>query len=268
MIKKPLYFSGFFFYKTFNIWVANKIGVAVANYVLLDNNTHKDLKILTGFSSELGDNVGYTLVLPNEFRQIQAHYPIVFRKDAETKLFESMALLGLQEDENLYIEHDHWHASYVPLTVRRKPFLIGFRNNNKDDPVIYVDSNSPRVNYKNGEKVFLEFGGNSDYLKSIGTILTEILDGIDVCRAFINTLMSFDLLEPFTLKMELDNSSVVEVSAFHTINEDKLRALDADSLGALHSKGYLELIYMIIASLSNFRTLIDKKNKRAREILS
>ena len=47
---------------------------------------------------------------------------------------------------------------------------------------------------------------------------------------------------------------------FYTINEDALFELDADALGGLNEKGFLLPIYMAIASLSNIRDLIDRKN--------
>ena len=39
-------------------------------------------------------------------------------------------------------------------------------------------------------------------------------------------------------------------------------ALDAESLHSLHAAGFLESIYMVIASIVNFRTLIERKQKK------
>ena len=49
---------------------------------------------------------------------------------------------------------------------------------------------------------------------------------------------------------------------YYTINESKLRELSSDILTLLHAGNYLERIYMVVASLSNMGTLIDKKNTR------
>ena len=48
---------------------------------------------------------------------------------------------------------------------------------------------------------------------------------------------------------------------FYTINEDKLSELDGAVLSRLHEKGYLQAIYMAIASQANIRTLMNKKNE-------
>lgn len=47
---------------------------------------------------------------------------------------------------------------------------------------------------------------------------------------------------------------------FYTINEDNLKALGGATLASFHEKGYLQAIYMSIASQSNIRTLMNKKN--------
>jgi hypothetical protein len=45
------------------------------------------------------------------------------------------------------------------------------------------------------------------------------------------------------------------------VREEKLAQLTADALGKLHEKGYLQAIFMVIASLSHFRDLIERASK-------
>jgi hypothetical protein len=49
---------------------------------------------------------------------------------------------------------------------------------------------------------------------------------------------------------------------FYIINEEKLSELDSETLATFHAKGYLQAIYMAIASQSNIRGLINRKNKQ------
>ena len=144
----------------------------MANQVLLDNITHKDLKIDIGRSTRCGDNVTCTVIFPIEFRQIQSEYPIVFGKDAETGQFEPLAMFGLAENENLFLTDKGWNAGYIPLTLERQPFLIGFQTATVDgvdteEPVVYIDMDSPRISQTEGQPVFLEHGGSSPYLEHI-----------------------------------------------------------------------------------------------------
>ena len=73
-------------------------------------------------------------------------------------------------------------------------------------------------------------------------------------------LAEHDLLESFVLDVTLNDGSEKRMTGFYTINEDRLRSLDGALLARLNAKGFLLPIYMAIASLSNLRTLIDKRN--------
>jgi hypothetical protein len=241
----------------------------MANHQLLDNITHKDLRVITDRAAWYGDNIACSVVFPVEFRRVQAEYPIVFRKNGTTGYFEPMAMFGFADGENLFLSSDGWDANYVPLTIERQPFLIGFRTATeggiaKEEPVIHIDMDSPRIskNENEGVAVFLEHGGYSPYLEHINSVLMAIHDGHNYNRGFSDVLTELELLEPFTLEVELNDGSKHKLAGFYTINEENLEALDGESLAKLHARGYVEHIYMAMASIANFKTLIDKKNER------
>ena len=64
------------------------------------------------------------------------------------------------------------------------------------------------------------------------------------------------------LLLALDDGSSHQMVGFYTINEETLQALNADTLGKLHDKGYLQAIYMQIASHGNIRDLLKRKNAK------
>lgn len=235
----------------------------MANNVLLDNVTHKDLKIIQARGTQRGDAIGYSAIVPWEFRQVAASYPIFFRKTASGNQFEAVALFGFAPDENVVADAQGWGDNYIPLSVERSPFSIGYTQDaetGQRQPVIHVDMDHPRVSFSDGEAVFLAHGGNSEYLEHINSILAELINGVTVCQRFTDILQAEDLLEPFVLKIELDNGERIELRGFYTINEMVLRDLGAEQLARLHSQNFLELIYMSIASLANIKKLINKKN--------
>lgn len=236
------------------------------NHVLLDNVSHKDLRIITTRSAQYGDNVASTGVFPTEFRRVQAEYPIVFRKNASAGHFDPVAMLGLADGENLFLEGDKWNARYIPLTIQRQPFLIGFQSQTEggvpiEEAVVHIDMDSPRVSTSEGEAVFLEHGGVSPYLEHVSAVLKAINEGHKENKGFSDALVQNELLEPFTLEVELNNGSKFKLAGFHTIHEEKLSALDGDALASLHSQGFLEHIYMTMASIANFSALIQEKNE-------
>ncbi|WP_445776301.1 SapC family protein [Shewanella sp.] len=237
----------------------------MSQHVLLNSIDHKDLKVNTRRSAALGDNLWYSVTFPQEFRSIQAHYPIFFHKDAATGQFYSVALFGFGQNENLFLSDAGWNATYVPLTVRRQPFLIGQQTVREDgverlQRVIHIDLDHPRVSQTEGEALFLPYGGNTPLLDEVGEMLEVIHHGLIDSQRFIETLIKYQLLESFTLDIELDNGKKHQMIGFYTINENTLAELSAETLAQLHQQGYLQAIYMALASQSNIRDLLNLKN--------
>jgi hypothetical protein len=228
------------------------------NPVLLNNVDHKDLRVITRRGAAYGDNVSFALTFPEEFRSLQAHYPIVFRKSPNGTMFEAIALLGFQDEENLFLKGDQWDASYLPLAIERQPFLIGVGGG---EMMVHIDLDNPRVSTSEGEDLFLPHGGTTEFTERMNSVLFTIHQGLQSMPAFVSALLGHELIESFVLDIELDDGSQNRFGGFYTINEDKLEALDAGALESLHKAGHLQAIYMMLASLSRFRDLIARKNK-------
>lgn len=241
----------------------------MTRHVLLNNIDHKNLKVITTRSADYGDDVMFAMTFPIEFRSVQAHYPIFFNKDASTGRFYPAALFGFKAQENLFLSESGWDAAYVPLVIARQPFLIGVQQFEEDgvvkkQRVLHLDMDSPRINETEGEELFLEYGGNSAYLEYIASALETIHLGYESNLAFVDKLMDLKLLESFTLDIELNDGSKNQLLGFYTINENRLAELDGEALADLNSQGWLQAIYMVVASQSHIRTLIDKKNRQLR----
>ena len=239
----------------------------MARIELLNNVDHKDLRIKINRSAELGDALWYTPTFPDEFRNLQAHYPIFFSKNTDSGKFQAVAMLGFERGENLFLEGERWDAGYIPLSIMRQPFLIGFQDiseghDSRTEMVVSIDMESPRINETDGERVFLEHGGNSEYLERVNSILSLVNQGYQRNEGFIDMLLGMDLLESFVLDIELNDGSEHRLSGFYTINEDSLKALPGDDLVVLNNNNFLEAIYMVIASMSNIPDLVDRKTRR------
>lgn len=220
---------------------------------LLNNITHKDLRIVTRRGAEWGDDVMSSPATPDEFRSLQAHYPIVFQRNSEGQ-FQPLVLFGLQEGENLFLGADGWNAQYLPLAMQRLPFMIGVAD---DELRMLVDMASPRISQgADGEAVFLPHGGNTEYLERANSVLKALHEGLQATPEFVQALVANNLLEPFVLDVERPDGSHGRLVGLHTIHEERLAALDSNTIGLLHQADYLQPIYMAVASMSNFNTLI------------
>jgi hypothetical protein len=229
----------------------------MTNTVLLNNIDHQNLRVITKRGAEYGDSLMSSVTFPSEFRDVQACYPIVFRKTADGLGFEPIALFGFQEGENLFLHGDRWDAPYLPMLVERQPFLIGVGG---EELMVHIDLDNPRVSQDEGREVFKPHGGNTDFLENLNSMLFAIHQGLQGTPLLLAALLEHELLESFVLDIELNDGSQNRLVGFYTINEDKLAALGGDAIASLHQAGLLQAIYLVIASLSNFRALIDRKN--------
>ncbi len=239
----------------------------MTKHVLLNNIEHKDLRVSTRKSAEYGDANPFVLTFPTEFGDIQREYPILIHKNPETGEFQSLALLGFEQGENLFLDSEGWQASYVPAVVDRGPFLIGFQNREfegelRQEPVIHVDMDDPRVDVADGQRVFLEHGGNSPYIERISAMLQAIHSGIEISKTMFAAYDSLGLIESVSIEIELRPGQKHKLEGYYTITEERLAALADEDVVRLHRAGFLQGAYLIIASMNNMKKLINMKRAR------
>ncbi len=239
----------------------------MTKHVMLDNVTHKDLRVVRDYAKVPGYDVSAARVFPSEFIQLQTEYPLFFIRNKEEGGFEPVALLGFEDNENLYLGENGWDANYVPLSIEREPFLIGFQEQTVDgvptrSPVVHIDLDHPSVSESEGERVFLPHGGESPLLERISSVLMTIHQGHEAAKSLSEMLVGLELIESMTLEAGLKDGSKQSLTGLYTINEDRLQNLNANALESLHRKGHLRDVYMMLASLPNVSRLIERKNRR------
>lgn len=239
----------------------------MANYVLLNNVEHKDLKVITHFSSAFGDAVSNVITFPSEFSDIQREYPIFFRKDINTGQYVSVAILGFEKCENLYIDGECWCADYIPCVIEKGPFAIGFQEQIIDgqlrkEPVIHVNMDSPRLSEVEGQPIFTEHGGNSHYIERVAYALNRIHSGMSISSTMFDLCSEFDLIEPVNIELTIDAHTKINLQDYFTINEDKLSNLSGQSLEKLNKAGFLQSVFFVISSMNNMKKLISMKRKK------
>ena len=241
-------------------------GNRMTRKVLLNNIDHHDLRVIVRHSAEFGDSVNQALIFPSEFEDIQREYPILFRKDANGEL-QSVALLGLDRDENLFLDGSGWHARYIPAAQERGPFSIGLSerrgvDQSPPEPMIHVDLDHPRISRSEGEPLFLTHGGNAPVLEHFARVLRIIYAGLEISGPMFAAFEEAGLIEPVQLEIKLSETEQYNVSDYYTVAADRLAALDGAALERLNSGGFLRLAFLAASSLGNVSRLIEIKNQR------
>jgi hypothetical protein len=235
----------------------------MTRHVVLDSNVHRDVRVRVGVSPEFGDGVMACITVPSEFRRVQNEFPILFQRDLERARFSAHALFGLVNGENLFLEDGQWTARYRPLALSIQPFLVG-RSPAGEETQVHIDLGHPRIAgaADEGIRPFDDDGQPTKYLEAVMTGLDELDQGYRGIDDFFAALQRYELLEPFSLDVELRDGSKNRLVGYHLIDEEKLRALEPSALAELHSAEYLMPIFMAVASLSNISSLVARKNRR------
>lgn len=238
----------------------------MANRVLLNNVDHHDVRVRVGHRAAFGDAVNQITVFPTEYEELQGEYPILFRRNPDGAYY-SVALLGLDRDENLFLGEEGWQGRYVPALLQRGPFSIGISSGGPNgeplgEPMIHIDLDDPRVSRTDGQPVFLTHGGNSPYLDHIAGVLRAIYAGVEVNKTIFAAFEQFDLIEPVTVEIQLSDTRQYNVPDCYTISQQRLMQLDGAALEQLHRADYLRAAIWVASSLRNISRLIDIKNAR------
>lgn len=230
--------------------------------VLLNNVDHHDLRVITRAGAEYGDAINQVLVFPTEFESVQREYPIVFRREAGGAL-RPVALLGLAREENLFLDGEGgWRSGYIPALQQRGPFSIAAPDTADGEPMIRIDLDHPRISRSEGTQIFLPQGGNSPYLQQITDVLRTIYVGHHLLEPMIEAFQSTSLLCPVNLEARVSETEIYAVSDVFTIDRERLAALTADELAALHGGGFLQAAFLAAASLGNIQKLADLKARK------
>jgi hypothetical protein len=203
----------------------------------------------------------------SEFAPAARDYPIVFVSGDAGKTFVAMAILGLENQQNLFVTADHtWEANaYVPAYVRRYPFCmtkvsvdgqeqperiacVEKRAINDKGTALYDASGAPLPLWEERRKLLFEF--EADLAR------TE-----ELCR----TLAALELLEVFTMQALPNQGAPLTMTGMHRVAEQKLLDLPADRLKALAQGGALARVYAHLFSLANFTRLLDRHVARTRQ---
>ena len=233
------------------------------NPTLLDNVTHRHLRVHAERSAALGDARQSALALPAEFRQLQAHFPIVFQLVEGDAGFQPVALFGLEEGQNLFLTDTGWDAPVVPMALQRDPFMIGRAPD--DSLQLHIDMDSPRIvrpeEGEVGTAIFMPHGGFSEYLDHVVQLMEHLHAQAQQLPVFIEALTRHQLLEPFVIDIETPGGEQGRLSGLFTIHEERLAALPGAALEALAREGHLLPIYMQIASMQQLQGLVERQSK-------
>ena len=197
-------------------------------------------------------------LMMHEFVKAAAVYPIVFLEDREQDEFRPVALLGLNDGENLFVdEAGTWRATYIPAIIRRYPFALA-RTNEEGQFTVVLDEDSPLVNEEEGRPLFTEDGEPSDVLENVKRYLGELQQMDEVTRNFCRFLSENNLFTPLNMRVR-ESDRVKNISGAYVVNEERLNNLSDERFLEIRKNWSLGALYAHLVSLGQIEGLVRLK---------
>jgi hypothetical protein len=197
-----------------------------------------------------------------EYIKASSNFPIVFIKQQSTGKYKSVALLGLEENENLIFSNGQVNSNYIPCHVKRYPFSVGEMDNETKDTVLCLDENSALLSTKKGELIFNSDGQLSDTMGKISEFIVDLIAKDEATTNFIDFLDDNDLIQPAELTLTLGDDGKKQITGVYKVDEVQLNKLSEETVLALYNRKYFAAIYSHLASLSQFTRLLHFKKNR------
>jgi hypothetical protein len=238
------------------------------NPLALDREQHRALKVDRAALADFTPMARLNSYLLNavEFGDACKEYPIVFvRVGAQPqggKLeVAPVAVFGLSQGENLFIDSGRWTSDYVPAQLRAYPFAMARLE--KDQYVVCIDQDFRGLSKETGMALFDDDGNPSSYLAGMQQYLEKLETELQRTRGMCQRLVELELLQDMKFEATLPDGNKLTVDGFLALNEQKLAALPDATVLELHRNGMLALIHAQQVSMGNMRRLLDRRLKRS-----
>lgn len=226
------------------------------NPIFLNSLAHKSVQIAPVADYSFARSLNSVLLVGQEFIEAAKHYPVVFTKGQNEEIV-SLAIMGLRNDENLFIDDEgKWKTGvYVPAYIRRYPFILA--DNVGQDGSFAVCVDSAYEGFDRGEGMFLfdRGGEQTPEFKSTVEFLRNYQTQYELTKTLIKHLKDYDLFKDVSANITTPLGEKISFAGLMMIDEEAILRLEDEKIVNLVRTGFLPWVYAHLYSLSNFRAL-------------
>ena len=209
------------------------------------------------------------MVIPlsyTEFSLACHDYPVVFVSNDQGKTAVAMAVVGLEQQHNLFVTPDlTWDPNvYVPAYVRRYPFCMTRVNVSGTEQPERIACVEKRAISTKGDALYDDKGESLPVWDSMRKLLFEFEADLARTEALCKIIIELGLLEPFNMQAKPNDGEPFTLSGMFRVIEQKINELSSDKLKELVHNGVLPRIYAHLMSMSNFNRLLARRAVRPK----
>ena len=200
----------------------------------------------------------------SEFAPAIRDYPAVFISGDAGKSFVAMILLGVEAQQNLFVDaNDAWDpTAYLPAYVRRYPFCMTRVSVNGQEQAERVACVEKTALQAKGAALFDEEDKPLPVWDGLRKLLFEFEADLGRSEEMARKLHELQLFEPFSAQALPNGEQAITLTGMYRVSEERLHALPAETLKELARSGVLARVYLHLLSLGNFQRLLDRRAAR------
>jgi hypothetical protein len=226
----------------------------------LDSAKHRQLKLRVPVTDwSVADKLNAVFVAAAEFGDICREFPIVFVRAGKepdgSDQIAPIAVLGLSQNQNLFVDGGRWRAQSMPLVLRHYPFCIARVDDKRF--AICVDMAWAGVGNDAGQPVFETDGQPAALLKTVQPQMETLEKEVQRTRLVGKRLLELGVLREMRFDATLPDGRKHSVDGFLTVDDKKMTELPDAVVAELHRSGLLGLVHLHWVSLGNMRRLVD-----------
>jgi hypothetical protein len=225
----------------------------------LDPNRHGQLRVGAFPDFAHSSRQQQAILGWSEIALAAADYPLALMKHSDTGQFNVVAMYGFEPAQNLYVAGSHWHATYIPQNSLRYPFFA----NEAGALGLAIDERSELIGAPEGQRIFDDTGQPTSYTVQIAAALHELRQDFEDMQELVRELVRLQLLRPLQLMLHMEDGTTSEIEGLYSISDRAQAALPDSAVVALHRKGYLQAVAILMASLVQMNRLQQLHNAQS-----
>lgn len=195
-----------------------------------------------------------------EFFDTGRQMPIIFIQTADQRIVP-LALLGLQQGENLFVDQDGaWNGMYVPAYIRRYPFITVEQDG---QVAVCFDQAFDGFDQPGGASLFAD-GEPTAKMQEIVGFLQDYANQMQQTEQLGALLAQSGLLRQMDARAELNDGRSYALNGMLVVDEQRLNQLPDSDIVRLFRNGTLAMIHAHLLSIRNLAGLVERKNNRER----
>lgn len=216
----------------------------------LDKSQHDKLRFTPAKDFAFARSLTTAPLAPIEIVEAGKFYPVLFSIENPVT---PVAVLGLRERNVFLNDHNQWGDTYVPVHVRRYPFILA-KVENEDRYLLAADLAAPQLASPEGEPLFAEGAEMNPYFDQVLELLNRFETNSVLGRAVFAELETSGVLDAKNLSFQEGDETHL-IGGFRTVDKDKVNALDDATLARWVRNGLMSILEVHWASLQHLKTV-------------